>query len=639
MNFFERQRQVRRTSTRLVVLFLLAVIGIVLSVDLVVLLITQAMEVSGMEALMFVALATLVTLLIITLSSLIKTAILRRGGGGHVARSLGAVPVPPNTTDPQLRRLRNVVEEIAIASGVPVPELYVLEDEPAINAFAAGWSPADAAVAVTRGALDRLNRDELQGVIAHEFSHIVNGDMRLNIRLMGLLFGILVLSIVGRVLVRIRGQRNPLPLVGLALIVVGAAGLYTGRLIKAAVSRQREYLADASAVQFTRQTAGLVGALKKIAALPDGSQLDNGRAEDVSHMLFGSGRRISRLFATHPPLLKRIQVLDPTVSAEELEQLEQRWWVMPPDGLEEDQAMGLVEGRPAGPAPRLPEPAAVMAAAPAAVVDTVGTVAEPAHHQAQAILQHLPPELTAKAHDPAMVVPLVFGLLLSSQPGVRANQHAVLVARHGQALADAAWHEGDALAGLHPLLRLPLAQVAFPALRQRPHPEQNEIVRSVHRLITADGRLSVSEYCLSRLMHQSLYEANHHQSQWGRRLTTLAAVRPAALTLLACLAQAGHTDATTAAQAFQVGATRLFGGTPPPYQPPAEGVTALEQVWPDLDGLVPEDKERLVQALVEVVSYADGVTVPEAEMLRLVCAMLHCPLPPLTELAGAERPR
>src|SRR5690606_26076003 len=216
--------------------------------------------------------ATLVTLLIITLSSLIKTAILRRGGGGHVARSLGAVPVPPNTTDPQLRRLRNVVEEIAIASGVPVPELYVLEDEPAINAFAAGWSPADAAVAVTRGALDRLNRDELQGVIAHERSHIVNGDMRLNIRLMGLLFGILVitrrtgllfgflvLSLVGRLRVRIRGPRTRLPRVGVALIVVGAAGLYTGRLIKAAVSRQREDLADASAVQFTRQTAGLVG--------------------------------------------------------------------------------------------------------------------------------------------------------------------------------------------------------------------------------------------------------------------------------------------------------------------------------------------------------------------------------------------
>ncbi|MGH3681495.1 MAG: M48 family metallopeptidase, partial [Natronosporangium sp.] len=308
MNFFERQRQVRSLSGRLVLLFAVAVLGIVVTIDLVVVLLFGGFDQPAGTLASMVLVTSLIVVAVIGLASLFRSLSLRSGGGSHVARSLGAVPVPADTTDPQLRRLRNVVEEIAVASGTPVPELYVMEGEPGINAFAAGWSPSDAAVAVTRGALEQLNRDELQGVIGHEFSHVVNGDMRLNIKLMGLLYGILVLAMVGYVLLRVRGgNRNPVPLIGLALVVAGFAGIFIGRIIKAAVSRQREFLADASAVQFTRQSAGLVGALKKIAGVPAGSQLGNAKAEDVSHMLFGSGKGLSGLFATHPPLLKRIQ--------------------------------------------------------------------------------------------------------------------------------------------------------------------------------------------------------------------------------------------------------------------------------------------------------------------------------------------
>ncbi|MBX6751621.1 MAG: M48 family metallopeptidase, partial [Micromonosporaceae bacterium] len=313
MNFFERQRLVRRQSARLVFLFFVAVAGIILVIDLAVAFATGALTAaSGAQLVGYLGFTSVAVAAVIGLAALVRTVSLR-GGGGRVARELGGVLVPPDTRDPALRRLRNVVEEMAIAAGVSVPEIYVLPNEPSINAFAAGWSTSDAAVAVTQGALDRLSRDELQGVIGHEFSHVVNGDMRLNIRLIGLLFGILFLSIIGRNLMVFGGgrgsrdNRNPVPLIGIALLIAGGVGVLVGRIIQASVSRQREYLADASAVQYTRQTAGLAGALKKIAGLPSGSQLRSPKRDEVGHMLFGPGSGFSGLFATHPPLADRIK--------------------------------------------------------------------------------------------------------------------------------------------------------------------------------------------------------------------------------------------------------------------------------------------------------------------------------------------
>lgn len=657
MNFFERQRQVRKMSGRLVLLFALAVIGIVITVDLVVVLVFGGLNQPPEAILGLVLVATALILTVIGLSSLFRSLSLRSGGGSRVALAMGAVPVPQDPTDFQLRRLRNVVEEIAIASGTPVPDLYVMEGEQGINAFAAGWSPSDAAIAVTRGALDRLNREELQGVIAHEFSHVVNGDMRLNIKLMGLLFGILVLYIVGRILLSVRGgNRNPLPLIGLALIVCGGVGILVGRIIKAAVSRQREYLADASAVQFTRQTSGLVGALKKIAGIPTGSNLRNPKAEDVSHMLFGSGKGFSGMFATHPPLFKRIQALDPSVRVEELEQLRRQWATSPPSGLAEDRARGFTApadlppgtAAPSGPTgagpargpagPALPAPQAAVPVSPQQVAAAVGAPAEGAYQQAEHILSQIPPPLLQRARRSDTVVPLVFGLLLSTEQAVRTNQHAVLVSRHGKAVADAAWHQAGELADLHPMLRLPLAEVAFPALRDRPRQEQDAIMGTVHALIQADGRLTVSEYCLSRLLHESMYELVHREPPWGRRRYTLSASRDAGATLLAVLAQVGHDDPAAAARAFQAGAAQLFPQQRLAFAPPPQGVTALEGVWPALDGLNPADKELLLRAMVTVIGHDGQMTVAELELLRTICALLHCPLPPLSDLAPMPGP-
>ncbi len=240
----------------------------------------------------------------------------------------------PDSTDPDERRLLNVVEEMAIASGLPVPPVYLLENEPGINAFAAGHTPGDAVIAVTSGTLRRLSRDELQGVIGHEFSHILNGDMRLNIRLMGVLFGILVIGIVGWIIFRSsfgsptrcpdddddRKGFNPIPLIGLALYVIGYVGVFFGNLIKAAVSRQREFLADASAVQFTRNPDGLAGALKKIGALAEGSQIQDPHAEEASHLFFGKAvgglDHFFGLLASHPPLVERIRRIDPSFTGD-----------------------------------------------------------------------------------------------------------------------------------------------------------------------------------------------------------------------------------------------------------------------------------------------------------------------------------
>jgi Zn-dependent protease with chaperone function len=203
---------------------------------------------------------------------------------------------------------------MALAAGVPMPQVYVLDQDAGINAFAAGHSPEDAAIGITRGGMTLLTRDELQGVIGHEFSHLLNGDMRLNIRIMGVLFGIVCLTVIGRVLLYARGGnrgRAPMLLLGVALLVIGALGVLFGRLIQAALSRQREMLADASAVQFTRNPAGLAGALRKIGRV--GARIDSPHAGEVSHMFFenGLGKPVFGWLATHPPLAERIRALDP----------------------------------------------------------------------------------------------------------------------------------------------------------------------------------------------------------------------------------------------------------------------------------------------------------------------------------------
>jgi Zn-dependent protease with chaperone function len=601
------------------------VVGIIAAVDVVALFAFGAFSRQPINIAGIIGVTTLLTAGAIAVATLYRMATLR-GGGGRVARELGGDYVPEDTSDPQLRRLRNVVEEIAIASGVPVPEIYVLQHEASINAFAAGWSTSDAAVTVTRGALERLNRDELQGVIAHEFSHVVNGDMRLNIRLMGLLFGILFLAIAGETILRAgaftrsrdeKGGGNPLPLIGIALIIAGYIGVLVGRIIKASVSRKREYLADASAVQFTRQTQGLAGALKKIAGLAPGSELKAPKAEEVAHMLFGSGKKGQPLFATHPPLPDRIKALDPTFDPAQLQALARLWAQSPPVGLDEDLALGLApHAAPSGPMP-----------SEADLVASVAAPTEASYRHAENLLERIPDDVAARARGVEYVIPLVLGLLLSNDPRVRAKQESDLTAQFGAGVAEAASQEAAVLSTLDPLLYLPLAELAFPALRRRTEPERQAVLTAVYALANADGRISVFEYCLASMVASEMYQHMHPKPHWHAQRRSVRKSRTEVATLLAVLAQAGGNDE---AAAFAAGIAVVYPNEQIPYAPPPRGVLDLDPGWHALRELNAEGKELLVRAAVTVISHDKALTKSELELLRTICALLQCPLPALT---------
>ncbi|MDR2871804.1 MAG: M48 family metallopeptidase [Xanthomonadaceae bacterium] len=652
MNFFEHQAKARRVSLRLSILFALAVLGIVIAVNIAIVLL---LGLNGSKNLtMMLVWGTLLTLSIIGGASLYRISSLR-GGGAVVAEQMGGVEVPENTRDFALRRLRNVVEEIAIASGVPVPRLYVLENEPGINAFAAGYSPADAAVAVTRGALDQLNREELQGVIAHEFSHILNGDMRLNVRLIGVLFGIMVLSIVARYLLQAGGRgrgkdRGLLLLVALAVMVIGYVGVLFGRIIKAGISRQRELLADASAVQFTRQTSGLAGALKKIAGVPTGAQLTNqAGAEEVSHMLFGQGLSLSSMFSTHPPILKRIQELEPGFNARALETLRMRWAAAPPNGYQEDVAMGLVDGASSlsasGPpslsaaaarthASTVPPPLPVtnVTLTPDTVTGRIGALDGDAYRHAHNLIGHLSPELRELAYRGDDAMPLLLALLLDDRTAISDGQLSEVAMCLGAQVAERTriLHEKD-IVRLHPMQRLPLAALTFPALRRQPKPQLEVFLQTIDALAHIDGEISLFEYCLSQLLQTQVREVLHptRYTQFGRNKP--GNVKREFATLLAVVAQAGHADPAEAQRAYLAGWNHVLTRDHMPYQPPADGVRALDEVWEPLNALNPLAKQVLLEALVSVVSHDQRVSVEEAELLRTICGVLHCPLPALLE--------
>lgn len=659
MDFFAQQARVRRSSRRLVLLFVLAVAAIVAAVDLI-----CAFLLVGPRpgALLGISIAVIV---LIGLCSLYRVASLR-GGGSAVAIGMGATPVPADTTNPAWKRLRNVIEEVAIASGVPVPEIWVMENEPAINAFAAGYTPSDAAVCVTQGCLDKLNRDELQGVIAHEFSHVLNGDMRLNIRLIGLLFGILAIGIVGRFMMysssgRSRRNSGNLALAGLALFVIGYIGLFFGKLIQAAVARARESLADASAVQFTRQTSGIAGALKKIAALADGSQLQASGRDEVRHMLFGDAD-FSSLFATHPPILQRIRALEPQFDPRELDRIVHDWAQAggDPEAInlrhgEHDFAKavhqfaradgdvdinepvfapsgGAAAGAPgsaAGNMAAIPHRAATLAIAAGAIAAQVGAPGADDYRAASALHARIPDGLAASARDARGALAVMFALVLSDQPDVQQKQVQAIAQAFDASTAEAARSALVQLAQLHPMLRLPLAQLAFPALKRRPRPELERFVSTLDALIRADDKVELDEYCIAKLVQVQVIAALDPAAHFQAGSVRLRDAQDALRDLCALMAHFGADDEDAARRAFLLGMQEALPGTTPLYAIPDDWQTALDGALEQLARLAPEGKQLVVRALTSAIA-ADGVVnVAESELLRVTCAALGCPLPPL----------
>jgi Zn-dependent protease with chaperone function len=652
MNFFEHQEQARRQTRRMLFLFGLAVLAIVAATDVVVLFAIGLDESHRTGAVTTswgaIVVLSLFVAMAILLGSAYRIATLS-GGGGTVARELGGTETTSATDNFAYKRLRNVVEEMAIASGVPVPRIFVLESEAGINAFASGYSPNDAAITVTRGALDKLTRDELQGVIGHEFSHVLNGDMRLNIRLMGVVFGILVLATIGRKLAEISGRSRSrdsggIVMFGIALLVVGYIGVVFARLIKASISRQREFLADASAVQFTRQTGGIAGALKKLGALAAGSKLSSSNTEEVAHMLFGDGVGYSALFATHPPLAERIVRLDPSFKGEELDAIAAAWSAPVLVGEGDTDADVSISGfAPASATPRaprdhrvaLPDADARLAVTPAAVAGQVGNPDTDDRRSARTIRTTIPDVLREAAYKQEQAVPLIFALVLDARDDVRRHQRDALAAHYDAGLVALAESLATEIAGLHPMLRLPLASLAFPALRRRPRPQLDLFVEALHALIAVDGRVDLDEYCLAKLIRLQVIEslAPAAASAIGRVKLPQAADEIAQL--FGIVAKYGHDDDASASRAYLAAIADVLPGVALAYAPPDDFANALDRAFPTLDRLAPAGKELVVAGLTRAISEDGTVRVAEAELLRVIAAALHCPLPPL--LADAMR--
>jgi Zn-dependent protease with chaperone function len=637
LNFFAAQDKARRSTRRLVFVYLLATAVIIAGVTLVVAYASWIFGSlsRGMPFGAFVAnhsalfgLVALVVLLVIAGATIYKTSALS-SGGARVAESMGGTLVPPNTTDPTLRRLRNIVEEMAIASGVPVPDIYVMEQENGINAFAAGFEPADAAIAVTRGTLDFLDRDELQGVIAHEFSHVLNGDMRLNIRLMGVLFGIMVIALIGRTIlrgtrygVRARDKEGVVIIVtAFGLMILGGIGILCARIIKSGVSRQREYLADASAVQFTRQTSGIANALKKIGGYKGGSYFRAADPEEVSHMLFGTGSKLSGLFATHPPLTKRIQALDKNFRPEDYPTVKR----VHTNAVGEAPVASMAGGAAAFSAP---EAAAEL---PATIADRVGDPGSEHVAYAAGLRDSIPALLYDAAHSQKRAYLLTIALVLGADGKSSERQFGILTERMGRERTDYIRKLHSALIEAGPQYRLPLMEIAFPALKRRPESELGYLVELVGRLIDVDGDIDLSEYCYYRVLVSNLGQALDPSARRRQRRATREPVRKAAIDLLRIVARHGHDDIDKQRRAFAAGIAG-FGKWGSKFEFDTNhdySVAVLDRSLELLQSLNGDGKKMLLEAASAAVMSDRNLTVTEAELIRAVCATLNCPLPPI----------
>jgi len=673
MDFFERQERARRSTTVLVLVFLLAVIAIVLAVDAVVWAALLWADRAPADPLAWMRsetawLVTGVTVAVLLGGSAWRWFQLAHGGGGRVAILMGGRIVDPDTKDPQEKVLVNVVEEMAVASGVTLPDLYVLDREASINAFAAGLYPAQAVIVVTKGTLNELDRDELQGVIAHEFSHILNGDMRLNLQLLALLAGITLVGEMGASVWRgaflgssrharassgRRGGSGAAALLGisLALIVIGWIGVLAGRIIKAAVSRQREFLADAASVQFTRNPDGIAGALLKIRDNVDTSVLKASHAEEISHMAFGRAvGGLTRLTATHPPLEERMRALGPKYvlwfrqDTRERTRREREEAARRPD-----RSAASTAGRPAGgdgdwlhdtltaggtisvetlTADTLQ--AGEAALSPAALAVLAGSVTASDVDHARELLNRIPAETRHALHTPEGAVRVVYALMLHGSEWREADLAAVPeglredVSRARLTLEQRC--AGETAGTLDPRIRLPILELAIPALRRLPGDALDDALERVDCLIRVDERVSLFEFTARTVLHHELRPASRQTGD--RRLAAHLEDARIVMSLL-CLAGASEDAARDAGWARAM--RPLFGDRAGERLPagdctPTGFTAALER----LDGLQPTVKRSLLLACADCIA-TDGLVKPaEAELWRAIAVSLGVPVPPLS---------
>lgn len=640
MDFFDRQEKARKKTKLLVCYFALALVGIALAIYVAIAGVFLARHADRTSTawlwngrLFCWVLAG--TGCVIAGGTLFKVLELRQGGAA-VATALGGQLIDAQTSDPDERKVLNVVEEMAIAAGLPVPPVYLLAKETGINAFAAGSTATDAVVGVSRGCVAHLTRAELQGVEAHEFSHILNGDMRLNLRLIGLLSGILGIALIGRlvwdVTSRSSGRARALSVIGLALLAIGSIGVFFGRLIKSAVSRQREFLADAAAVQFTRDPGGLAGALKKIGGLGSGSRVRSPMAEEASHLFFSNALSESwiGLFSTHPPLVERILALDPTFDG--------RFTQPPPlgvplvDSTSDGLPVAALTG--AGTVHLTNRASARVTPVPAASVLQHAGLPQPAHLEyAAGLLARLPPTLAEVAHEPFGATALVYCLALGEEPRVRASQLAQLEAHAPAAICEETRRLLPEAAGLAPAAKLALVDVAIPALRRLSPDQYAQFAELVRVLIEADRQIDLFEYTLQKLLRRRLEPQFRRVRPPAVQYYSLRPVARECAVLVSALVHVGQGGAAGQQAAFRLAARALgpeLAGLG--LLPPADA--GLAQVDAALDQLALVSlplRRKLIEACAAAVA-ADGLILEaEAELVRAMADTLDCPLPPFVQ--------
>lgn len=674
MDFQSEQDQARQGTARLVILLILGITAIVAVVTAILtgVLLYASGEVLPLQAF---SVAAPVTTLGIVGTSLLKSNQIRGGGGSYVAASMGGRPVDFNTLDASEKQLANVVEEIAIASGMPVPAVYVLDEEPGINAFAAGWSADNAAIGVTRGALQQLNRRELQGVIAHEFAHIANGDTRIKTRIIGWVYGIAIITVIGRLLLhhlwwapRSRNNRdnNNAALVimaaGVALLIVGWAGTLFAQMIQAAVSRQREYLADASAVQYTRDPSGIGEALMKIGGMGNDNKVRAAHATETNHLFISSA--MTSVFASHPPLKDRISRLLPQWNGEypapkRVEAAAPRtranggqsrrggrpqatWGGALPaqvaiPGLPVDPAM-LAAGGSTRTSSFTPPAPAQQQAPPATSsrppVDGArlygpptfdGPTQEHIEH-AQNLLARIPEPAQNFLHTKQGAVAAVVGALASDEPSIRPSQLAMAAQATflDVGYIDAA---GRVITDLDRPLQLPAIDIALHSIRETPY----EFKRSLVTTITAIGGAGDVDDLFRWILRRVLLRHLVAETDSGQRRQTvnLGGRLDEAITVYATLARYNSAGASQAGAAFSAAlATIGVADLALPNRSP-DNFARLDTALDRLGDLERQARQDFVAGATAVVLHDGRATADEAELLRVVADAVGLPVPPL----------
>lgn len=595
MDFFEAQDQARRKTKSLFVLFILAVLtmGTLIYLGVSVALVSQVDSSLPLISLnRFFSVVGLVALFV-AICSLWKVSALKEGGSS-IARMLGGTKVPAEPNDPNLRQYRNIVEEMAIASGIRIPEIFVLKEECGINAFAAGYTPQNAAVAVSQGCLDQLDRDELQGVVAHEYSHILNGDMRINSRMIGVLFGLLALAVIGQFALRgfafsgrRRSRRNSkggggaIVIIAIVVMIVGYIGVFFGRLIQSAISRQREFLADAAAVQFTRNPGGIANALRKIQRYSIGSRIENPDAMEASHLFFSNAltKSFANVFSTHPPLEKRIAAIDPSGITKKV--LKERQPTAPP----------IPKRSPQGGSNEF--------------VSHFGSVDDASISLAHSAIDNLPLELSQLARNP-----LTASTILLASIGLDSTQRAYK--------------------NLSPVQQHSLFEISLVSIKDLPLRELETKFSEIKRLAQKDGVIDFNEQCLLIAMEKSI-QSFHTNSKFGHNpfLRTRSAIE----IVLSAIALSGSENDAQAKSAFEHCSTAFnaFGAQlQTRFDHAREPDTLNEAITATSESIMAVRKTTLIAA-TNIISHDGELGDRELQHIRSLCAALECPVPTLSE--------